>query len=73
MHFHGGPEGNSTGFSPIWQQLFVSEGFIVLEPNVRGSTGYGKKYLDSDNGAKRLQVIEDLKIVSTMLKNMGCG
>ena len=68
VHFHGGPEGQSQpGFSPIWQ-LFVSEGFIVLEPNVRGSTGYGKKYLDSDNGAKRLQVIEDLKIVSDYAK-----
>ncbi|MEW6705587.1 MAG: prolyl oligopeptidase family serine peptidase [Pseudomonadota bacterium] len=61
VYFHGGPESQSRpGFSPIWQ-LFVDAGFIVAEPNVRGSRGYGQAWLDADNGAKRLQVITDIE------------
>jgi dipeptidyl aminopeptidase/acylaminoacyl peptidase len=61
VHFHGGPEGQSRpGFSPVWQ-LFVDAGFVVVEPNVRGSTGYGQAWLDADNGPKRLQVVTDIE------------
>jgi dipeptidyl aminopeptidase/acylaminoacyl peptidase len=61
VHFHGGPEGQSRpGFSPIWQ-FFVDAGFVIVEPNVRGSSGYGRAWLDADNGAKRLDVITDIE------------
>ena len=61
VHFHGGPEAQTRpGFSPIWQ-FFVEAGFVVAEPNVRGSSGYGKAWLDADNGPKRLQVITDIE------------
>jgi dipeptidyl aminopeptidase/acylaminoacyl peptidase len=61
VEFHGGPEGQATpGFSP-YAQMFVDAGFIFVEPNVRGSDGYGKAYLDSDNGPKRLDVITDIE------------
>jgi dipeptidyl aminopeptidase/acylaminoacyl peptidase len=61
VEFHGGPEGQATpGFSP-YAQMFVDAGFIFVEPNVRGSDGYGKAYLDSDNGPKRLSVITDIE------------
>jgi dipeptidyl aminopeptidase/acylaminoacyl peptidase len=61
VEFHGGPEGQATpGFSP-YAQMFVDAGFIFVEPNVRGSDGYGKTYLDSDNGPKRLNVITDIE------------
>ncbi len=60
VEFHGGPEGQAQpGFSP-YTQLFVESGFIYVEPNVRGSDGYGKKWLDADNGPKRLDVITDI-------------
>ncbi len=60
VEFHGGPEGQATpGFSGF-SQLFVDAGFIFAEPNVRGSDGYGKAWLDADNGAKRLDVISDI-------------
>jgi dipeptidyl aminopeptidase/acylaminoacyl peptidase len=60
VEFHGGPEGQATpGFSGF-PQLFVNAGFIFAEPNVRGSDGYGKAWLDADNGAKRLDVISDI-------------
>ncbi|MES3038755.1 MAG: prolyl oligopeptidase family serine peptidase [Bdellovibrionota bacterium] len=68
VHFHGGPEAQSTpGFSP-WAQLFVEAGFTFVEPNVRGSDGYGKKWLDSDNAAKRLDVISDIEDASIFIR-----
>ncbi len=69
VHFHGGPEGQSeAGFSPM-AQAFVNEGFIFVEPNVRGSDGYGKEWLDSDNGIKREKVITDIEDASIWIKN----
>jgi dipeptidyl aminopeptidase/acylaminoacyl peptidase len=60
VSFHGGPEGQSRpGFSRH-AQLFVDAGFTWVEPNVRGSDGYGKSWLDADNGPKRRQVITDI-------------
>jgi dipeptidyl aminopeptidase/acylaminoacyl peptidase len=60
VSFHGGPEAQATpGFSP-YGQLFVDAGFVFVEPNVRGSDGYGRKWLDADNGPKRLDVISDI-------------
>lgn len=61
VDFHGGPEGQAQpGFSP-YAQLFVDAGFIFVEPNVRGSDGYGKVWLEADNGPKRLQIITDIE------------
>lgn len=60
VDFHGGPEGQAQpGFS-TYAQIFVGAGFVYVEPNVRGSDGYGKAWLDADNGAKRLNVITDI-------------
>ena len=45
---HGGPSGASTeGFSSI-NQVLAANGFLVLQPNFRGSTGYGLKFLDAN-------------------------
>lgn len=68
VHFHGGPEGQSEpGFSPL-AQAFVEEGFIFAEPNVRGSDGYGKTWIDLDNGPKRENVISDIEDAATWIK-----
>ncbi len=46
---HGGPTAQSRReFSGIRQYL-LSKGYVVLVPNVRGSTGYGKTYMRLDN------------------------
>lgn len=46
---HGGPWARSYwGFNSM-AQLFANRGFAVLDPNFRGSTGYGKKFLDAGN------------------------
>lgn len=61
VEFHGGPEGQATaGFSPI-AQLYVDAGFVFVQPNVRGSDGYGKSWLHADDGPRRLQVITDIE------------
>jgi protease II len=60
VEFHGGPEGQATpGFS-TYAQMFVDAGFVYVEPNVRGSDGYGKAWLSADDGPKRLNVITDI-------------
>jgi len=69
VHFHGGPEAQSRpGFSPLWQ-MFVDAGFIVVDPNVRGSDGYGRDWLDADNGFKRLDVITDIEDASKYVRS----
>ncbi|HEV8634813.1 MAG TPA: S9 family peptidase [Chloroflexota bacterium] len=47
VHVHGGPTGQwFRGFDPF-AQFLVDRGFVVLEPNVRGSTGYGVAFRDA--------------------------
>jgi dipeptidyl aminopeptidase/acylaminoacyl peptidase len=46
---HGGPWARDTwGYNPL-AQFFANRGYAVLEPNFRGSTGYGRKFLDAGN------------------------
>ncbi|PYR16907.1 MAG: hypothetical protein DMF94_25940 [Acidobacteria bacterium] len=43
---HGGPTGRwSDSFEP-WGQLLAARGYAVLYPNVRGSTGYGERFIE---------------------------
>jgi len=45
---HGGPTGRwSDRFEP-WGQLLVARGYAVFYPNIRGSVGYGFKFLESN-------------------------
>lgn len=61
LSFHGGPEGQEQPFfSPIYQVL-LSQGISVFAPNVRGSSGYGKKFLNLDNGALRVNAVKDIE------------
>jgi len=62
--FHGGPEGQAQPGFDTFAQIFVDAGFVFVEPNVRGSDGYGKAWLDADNGPKRLQIITDIEDVA---------
>ncbi len=60
VHFHGGPESQSVARFSLLAQLFTENGFHYVEPNVRGSSGYGKTWVNADNGPKRLHVISDI-------------
>jgi dipeptidyl aminopeptidase/acylaminoacyl peptidase len=61
VDIHGGPE---TQYRPVFNKLtqyFVCNGYAVIAPNVRGSAGYGKKYLALDDGRKRMDSVKDLE------------
>lgn len=59
--FHGGPEAQARPWFSARVQLLVDSGFVVAEPNVRGSDGYGRTWLHADDGPKRLDVITDIE------------
>ncbi|RYZ67307.1 MAG: S9 family peptidase, partial [Proteobacteria bacterium] len=68
VDFHGGPEGQSRpGFDRV-AQLYAAHGFIYVEPNVRGSEGYGRKWMSADDGAKRLKVITDIEDAAKFIR-----
>lgn len=61
IDIHGGPEGQAQPyFNPIVQYYVNEMGIAVIEPNVRGSSGYGKSYLQLDNGFKREESVQDI-------------
>ena len=45
---HGGPHGRSTPGFNFTTQIFAAHGYAVFQPNFRGSTGYGRAFLDAD-------------------------
>jgi dipeptidyl aminopeptidase/acylaminoacyl peptidase len=61
VSFHGGPEGQSRpAFRSTFQALLAS-GIGVFDPNVRGSSGFGKAFVNLDNGALRYDGIRDIE------------
>jgi dipeptidyl aminopeptidase/acylaminoacyl peptidase len=68
---HGGPEGEATLlFSPVIQAL-AATGFTVLVPNVRGSAGYGKRWVSLDDVHRRLDSVADLTALHAWLPELG--
>ncbi len=61
IRIHGGPEGQARpSFSSTYQYWANELGVAVIQPNVRGSTGYGKSYHLMDNGFKREDSVKDI-------------
>ncbi|MBM4342819.1 MAG: S9 family peptidase [Deltaproteobacteria bacterium] len=61
IHIHGGPEGQARPWFDPAVQFWVRElGIAVLVPNVRGSDGYGKSFLELDNGKRRQDSVADI-------------
>jgi dipeptidyl aminopeptidase/acylaminoacyl peptidase len=68
---HGGPEGQAVRvFSPLAQAL-AAAGHTVLVPNVRGSTGYGKRWYSADDVDRRLDSVADLAAIHAYLPRLG--
>jgi len=68
---HGGPESQSVlAFDPVVQGL-VAEGFAVVVPNVRGSTGYGKRFAALDDTTLRMSSVRDLAALHDWLPSVG--
>jgi dipeptidyl aminopeptidase/acylaminoacyl peptidase len=62
VDIHGGPEGQERpGFMGRDNYLLNELGIAIFLPNVRGSTGYGKRFVSLDNGPfKREDSVKDI-------------
>jgi len=61
IYIHGGPEAQAHPYFSARLQYNIKElGCAILEPNVRGSSGYGKSYLLLDNAEKREDSVKDI-------------
>lgn len=61
INMHGGPEAQSDPkFNSFTQYLIDELGIAVIYPNIRGSFGYGKSYLELDNGYLRENSVKDI-------------
>ena len=69
IDIHGGPEGQSRPTFNAFHQHSVAElGAAVIVTNVRGSTGYGKTYLNLDNAEKREDSVKDIGALMDWIK-----
>jgi dipeptidyl aminopeptidase/acylaminoacyl peptidase len=61
VNIHGGPEAQATmGFLNRWNYYVQELGIVHIEPNVRGSAGFGKTFLTLDDGYKREDAVKDI-------------
>jgi dipeptidyl aminopeptidase/acylaminoacyl peptidase len=61
INIHGGPEAQTRPDFGGSYSYFINElGLVMIEPNVRGSNGYGKSYLKLDNWEKREDSVKDI-------------
>ncbi|MFC5277282.1 prolyl oligopeptidase family serine peptidase [Halorubrum rubrum] len=58
---HGGPESQRRPSFGAVKQYLVNGGYAVFEPNVRGSSGYGKAYAALDDVERRMDSVADLR------------
>lgn len=61
IEIHGGPEGQAQpGFLGSYNYYLNELGIAIIQPNVRGSTGYGKAFTKLDNGFLREGTYKDI-------------
>jgi dipeptidyl aminopeptidase/acylaminoacyl peptidase len=71
LSFHGGPEGQERpGFRADYQAL-LARGIAVFAPNVRGSSGFGKKFVNLDNGELRINGVRDIQAAVQHITSAG--
>lgn len=71
INVHGGPESQARPIFNAVQQYLVAQGYAVLVPNVRGSTGYGHAYMSLDDVRKRMDSVADLQHAALWLRESG--
>lgn len=64
---HGGPESQYAAHWRADVQYLVARGWLVVAPNVRGSTGYGRFWQAGDDLDRRMDAVRDLKAVHDAL------
>jgi dipeptidyl aminopeptidase/acylaminoacyl peptidase len=61
VNYHGGPSSVSEIRWNPQVRFFTSLGYAWAEPNVRGSSGFGRDYVMADDGAKRREALKDIQ------------
>ncbi|MEM7281397.1 MAG: S9 family peptidase [Pseudomonadota bacterium] len=57
---HGGPESHTEIGFDWWAQYFASKGYLVLQPNFRGSSGFGVSFRDAGRGKWGQEMQDDV-------------
>ncbi|MEU9233945.1 prolyl oligopeptidase family serine peptidase [Streptomyces subrutilus] len=71
IHLHGGPEEQERPvFSPLYHEL-LGRGLDVFAPDVRGSSGWGRSFVDADLGAGRFAAIDDVADCAAHVVSLG--
>jgi dipeptidyl aminopeptidase/acylaminoacyl peptidase len=61
INIHGGPESQARPWLGAGYRYLINElGVAVIQPNIRGSSGYGKTFVTLDNGFKREDAYKDI-------------
>ncbi len=68
---HGGPSAQAKQTFDVVVQALAGAGHAVLVPNVRGSTGYGKRWYAADDVHRRLDSVADLAALHSYLPKLG--
>ncbi|MER5812371.1 prolyl oligopeptidase family serine peptidase [Streptomyces sp. NPDC002033] len=71
IHLHGGPEEQERPvFDPLYHEL-LGRGLDVFAPDVRGSSGWGRSFVDADLGAGRFAAIDDVADCAAHVVELG--
>ncbi|WTS75202.1 prolyl oligopeptidase family serine peptidase [Streptomyces sp. NBC_00207] len=71
IHLHGGPEEQERPvFNPLYHEL-LGRGLDVFAPDVRGSSGWGRSFVDADLGAGRFAAIDDVADCAAHVVSLG--
>jgi dipeptidyl aminopeptidase/acylaminoacyl peptidase len=64
VSLHGGPDASTAFEWNSFTRVFTAFGFAVIEPNIRGSTGFGRAYAMADDREKRADAMTDIASVN---------
>ncbi len=71
VYIHGGPASQSTDSFNRFIQYIVNQGYLVIAPNYRGSTGYGKEFTDANRGDAGGAELHDVLDAAAWIKKSG--
>ncbi|HEU5288712.1 MAG TPA: S9 family peptidase, partial [Candidatus Limnocylindria bacterium] len=71
VHVHGGPTGQHLRWWDRHSQYFANNGYVVLAPNIRGSTGYGREFQEANRGDWGGKDLRDVVLGAQWLAKQG--
>ncbi len=71
LNFHGGPEGQERPALRASYQALLVQGIGVFAPNIRGSSGFGKRFVNLDNRELRFDANKDIEASALYLVEAG--